>query len=211
MVALVLEVRLLLAEAGGAVVVAGLNLGTPVTGKMVLQSQTTHQAAVPALVAVVVEVHILIEVVGIFRHIIEIRALAMAVEPVAAIHTHVAEATELLAAEAERGHDGHQEIVVGVLVVLVVNDMTRLTIVFLRPVQFGTHTQPVVEVVLPHQTEVHATAVLIHKVGHVLFVNGRMVVGHSYVGTHTPLGKGQRRQHQCQENNGSFHRVYIFN
>ena len=133
----------------------------------------------------------------------------MAVEPVAAIDTDVAEATELLTTEAERCHNRHQEIVVRVLVVLVVKDNTCLTIVLLRPVQFGTHTQPVVEVVLSHHTEGHTVAVLVLQVGHVLLVNGGMVEGQSYVGTYTPLGKGQRRQHQCQESNNFFHRIQI--
>ena len=106
MVAVVLVPHVLLGGAGGAIVMAHLSLCSPVAGNEILQADTTYEAAIPALVALVVKVHLLVEQSDPVSETVPVRTLAMAVKPVGAIDTQVAETTQTLSAKAERSHHG---------------------------------------------------------------------------------------------------------
>ena len=94
MVAVVLVPHILLGSAGGAVVIAHLSLSSPVAVNEILQADTAYKTAVPALVALVVEVHLLVERESPVRETVPVRTFAMAVEPVGTIDTQVAETTQ---------------------------------------------------------------------------------------------------------------------
>ena len=165
------------------------------TGKAVLHAQAAHEATVPALVAVGVEIDVTLDVVGSTHETIVVNAAIVARQPVAAIDTQVAEATQLLTTEAERRHDRQLQVVVNVFVIHR-DAVTQNTMVLLCPVEIGTDTQPLREVILTGDTHRETPAVIDVVVRHVLSVHA-VVIGASTNGSpYPPLGMSHCRQHQ---------------
>ena len=93
-IAVVAVSHILLGSAGGAVVIAHLSLSSPVAVNEILQAETAYEAAIPALVALVVKVNLLVERESPVRETVPVRTFAMAVKPVGTIDTQVAETTQ---------------------------------------------------------------------------------------------------------------------
>ena len=161
----------------------------------ILQAETAYEAAIPALVALVVKVHLLVERESPVRETVPVRTFAMAVEPVGTIDTQVAETTQTLSAKAERRHHWQLQVVVSELIVHITIDHTRVAIVLLGPVQVGTHAQPVGHVVLSGDAQGNTPASVDLIVGHVLLIHVEHVVVSTASNTYPPLGLG-RCDHQ---------------
>ena len=99
----------------------------------------------------------------------------------------MAEAAQLHAAKAERGHHWQLQVSVGDTTISFFQ-CTHLLVVFLHIVEFGTYAQPVEDIVLAHQAEADAPAVFILIIIEIMLVDDVMVIHATNVDADTPLG-----------------------